>query len=48
MKQSTVFAYSRDQFRQTVEDALAIARRVGASDAGAEVSEGVGLSVSAR
>ena len=48
MKQSTVFAYSRDQFRQTVEDALAIAQRVGASDAGAEVSEGVGLSVSVR
>jgi PmbA protein len=48
MKQSTVFAYSRDQFRQTVEDALAIARRVGATDAGAEVSEGVGLSVSVR
>ena len=48
MKQSTVFAYSRDQFRQTVEDALTIAKRVGASDAGAEVSEGVGLSVSVR
>ena len=48
MKQSTVFAYSRDQFRQTVEDVLAVARRVGASDAGAEVSEGVGLSVSVR
>jgi PmbA protein len=48
MKQSTVFAYSRDQFRQTIEDTLAITRRVGASDAGAEVSEGVGLSVSVR
>ena len=48
MTRDSVFAYSRDQFRQTVEDALAIARRVGASDAGAEVSEGVGLSVSAR
>ncbi len=43
-----VFAYSRDQFRQTVEDTLALARRLGASDAGAEVSEGVGLSVSVR
>ncbi len=48
MTRATAFAYTRDQFRQTVEDALAIARRVGASDAGAEVSEGVGLSVSAR
>jgi PmbA protein len=42
------FAYSREQFQQIVEDALAIARRLGASDAGAEVSEGVGLSVSVR
>jgi len=48
MTRPTGFAYTRDQFRQTVEDALAIARRVGASDAGAEVSEGVGLSVSVR
>ena len=48
MTSSTGFAYTRDQFQQTVEDALTIARRVGASDAGAEVSEGVGLSVSAR
>jgi PmbA protein len=31
-----------------VEDALALARQMGASDAGAEVSEGVGLSVSVR
>jgi PmbA protein len=42
------FAYRREQFRQIVEDTLAIARRLGASDAGAEVSEGVGLSVSVR
>lgn len=42
------FAYSREQFQQIVEDALALARRLGASDAGAEVSEGVGLSVSVR
>jgi PmbA protein len=48
MTQAAVFAYTRDQFRQTVDDALAIARRVGASDAAAEVSEGVGLSVSVR
>jgi PmbA protein len=48
MTNSGDFAYSRDQFQQTVEDALALARRLGASDAGAEVSEGVGLSVSVR
>ena len=48
MTSSTGFAYTRAQFQQTVEDALAIAKRQGASDAGAEVSEGVGLSVSAR
>jgi PmbA protein len=44
----TGFAYSREQFQQIVEDALAIARQLGASDAGAEVSEGAGLSVSVR
>ena len=42
------FAYPRAQFQQIVEDALALARQLGASDAGAEVSEGVGLSVSVR
>ena len=42
------FAYGRDQFQQIVEDTLALARQLGASDAGAEVSEGVGLSVSVR
>ncbi len=42
------FAYRRDQFQQIVEDTLALARQMGASDAGAEVSEGVGLSVSVR
>jgi PmbA protein len=42
------FAYTQDQFRQIVEDALAEAKRLGASDAGAEVSEGMGLSVSVR
>ncbi len=44
----TGFAYSREQFRQYVHDALAFARTLGASDAAAEVSEGVGLSVSVR
>ena len=42
------FAYSRAQFQQHVEDALALARQLGASDAAVEVSEGVGLSVSVR
>ena len=42
------FAFSREQFQQILEDTLSQARRLGASDAGAEVSEGVGLSVSVR
>ena len=42
------FAYAPAQFRQHVEDALALARAIGASDAAVEVSEGVGLSVSVR
>jgi PmbA protein len=42
------FAYSREQFRKLVEAALVTARSLGASDAVAEVSEGVGLSVSVR
>ena len=42
------FAYSRPQFEQIVEDALACARGLGASDAAAEVSEGAGLSISVR
>ena len=42
------FAYRTDQFKQMVEDTLALARKMGASDAGAEASEGVGLSVSVR
>jgi len=44
----TGFAYRQDQFQQIVEDTLARAKQLGASDAGAEVSEGVGLSVSVR
>lgn len=44
----TGFSYRRDQFQQIVEDALSLARQLGATDAGAEVSEGVGLSVSVR
>ncbi|MFO1328645.1 MAG: metalloprotease PmbA [Rubrivivax sp.] len=42
------FAFSRERFQQMVEDTLALARRLGASDSGVEVSEGVGLSVSVR
>src|SRR5512141_1627149 len=42
------FAHSREQFHALVEEALALARKLGASEAGVEVSEGVGLSVSVR
>ena len=42
------FTYSRATFQQLVEDALSLARGLGASDAGAEVSEGAGLSVTVR
>ena len=45
---STGFAHTPEQFQQIVEDVLALARGLGASDAGAEVSEGSGLSVSVR
>lgn len=48
MTRHTGFAHSRDEFRQIVDDALTLARQVGASDASVEVSEGVGLSVSVR
>jgi PmbA protein len=42
------FAYTPDQFQHIVAQTLAIARRIGGSDAAAEVSEGVGLSASVR
>ncbi|PND36521.1 metalloprotease PmbA [Paucibacter aquatile] len=42
------FAYKVEHFQQLIEDVLAEAKRLGASDAGAEVSEGCGLSVSTR
>jgi PmbA protein len=48
MTSSQGFAYTRAQFQQLVEDVLAMARAQGASDAAVEVSEGSGLSVSAR
>jgi PmbA protein len=45
---SAVFAYTREHFRELVDDCLRTAKSLGASDAVAEVSEGVGLSVSVR
>lgn len=42
------FAYTRTQFEHLVDQALAHARKLGATDAGAEASEGCGLSVSVR
>jgi PmbA protein len=42
------FSYTQDTFRQLVDDALAMAKSVGGTDAGVEVSEGAGLSVSVR
>jgi PmbA protein len=42
------FSYSRADFEELVDFALAHARKLGASDAGAEASEGCGLSVSVR
>ena len=42
------FGFSRDQFQQIVEDVLSMAKALEASDAGVEVSEGSGLSVSVR
>ena len=42
------FSYSRPYFEELVDRALAHAKKLGASDAGAEASEGCGLSVSVR
>ncbi len=42
------FSYSQPFFEGLVDQALAHAKKLGASDAGAEVSEGCGLSVSVR
>ncbi|MEO7391195.1 MAG: metalloprotease PmbA [Ramlibacter sp.] len=44
----TGFAYSRAAFEELVDAALAHAKKLGATDAGAEASEGCGLSVSVR
>lgn len=42
------FSYSRGFFEDLVDSALAHARKLGATDAGADASEGCGLSVSVR
>ena len=42
------FSYTRPFFEELVDTALAHAKKLGASDAGAEASEGCGLSVSVR
>jgi PmbA protein len=42
------FAYSRPYFESLVDSALAQAKKLGATDAGANASEGCGLSVSVR
>ncbi len=47
-RQRPGFSYSREQFQQLVEDALKMAKDLGASDAGVDISEGSGLSVSVR
>jgi PmbA protein len=48
MTRSQGFAYTRQQFQSLVDEVLAMARALGASDAAVEVSEGAGLSVSVR
>src|SRR3954468_12978197 len=45
---ATGFSYSRATFEELVDAALAHAKKVGGTDAGAEASEGCGLSVSVR
>jgi PmbA protein len=42
------FSYSRDFFEDLVDTALKQAKKIGATNAGAEASEGCGLSVSVR
>ncbi len=45
---SSGFAYRPDFFEERVDTALAHAKKLGCSDAGAEISEGCGLSVGVR
>jgi PmbA protein len=47
-KPESGFSYSRPFFEELVDRALAHAKKLGATDAGAEASEGCGLSVSVR
>ena len=42
------FSYSREHFESLVDAALKHAKKLGATDAGADASEGCGLSVSVR
>jgi PmbA protein len=44
----TVFSISDDRLRDLAQDALNVARSVGAADASCEVSETTGLSVTVR
>jgi PmbA protein len=48
LRADTGFSYSRPYFEELVDTALAHAKKLGATDAGAEASEGCGLSVSVR
>ncbi len=48
LRADTGFTYSRASFEELVDTALALAKKLGATDAGAEASEGCGLSVSVR
>src|SRR5512133_3109944 len=45
---ATGFTYARATFEELVDSALAHAKKLGATDSGAEASEGCGLSVSVR
>ena len=48
MRADSGFSYTRPFFEELVDTALAHAKKLGATDAGAEASEGCGLSVSVR
>ena len=43
-----IFTYSAEQFQSIISDVLAEAKKLGASDAASEISEGNGLSVTVR
>ena len=48
VEKNTGFSYSRPFFEDLVDSAITHAKKIGATDAGAEASEGCGLSVSVR